>query len=532
LSQAYIRKQTQKRIPNENGKNNNNNNDEDEDEIEIISSDIILETIKNGISYLRDNALLSPPGKSSDMWLAAWERDKINDPQSVPTTAKLGGAGLALISLGQLAKIDSTQVSINNELRKLGTFIESLQNVNDGSFTCKYHWDTGKDDSWQSLYYPGEAALGLVILAELETLEVDNNENNNQQQQQQQQQQQYRWMKIASNTLLYLERYRRNQKLNQIEPDHWALLATSKLLPLLDIQRKNIQLGNNNIEKQKQLDIEYWLIYNHGIKVATSIVSHHTTTQLIKNSGCFSSDMRTCPTSTRLEGLLATLTFIKESEIYMGDEGIEDGTTELLRDRIEYDVAMGIRFLLNAQHKSNRNNMRGAMPGKYIPPKAVVDSNVNNDDTDTDDEEDDEEEENMTTEVRVDYVQHSMSAVIAYESYLLEKQQRIIDESSDGINNNSNDNNNFKNKVHDVADHITKRIRSRMILPNTMTTTMTNNNNDTLANFALLGIILFFVLIIIYIAYMPSLLGLSSSSLKRFFNKKRRGGRRRIKRQD
>ena len=213
----------------------------------------------------------------------------------------------------------------------------------------------------------------------------------------------------------------------------------------------------------------------------------------------------------------------------MGDEGLEDGTTELLRDRIEYDVAMGIRFLLNAQHKSNHNNMRGAMPGKYVPPitttttttttnksnlKKLVD--IDNGDEENEEEEE-EEEQNMTTEVRVDYVQHSMSAVIAYESYLLEKQQRIIDDESGTKKSN------FKNKVRGVADHITKHIRSKIHNKNNP-----NATNDTLANFALLGILMFFVLIIIYIAYMPSLL--SSSSLKRLFNTRR--GKRRIKRKD
>ena len=137
-----------------------------------------------------------------------------------------------------------------------------------------------------------------MILAEIE-LELENDTNENSKKQREHEQRSNHWMQLASNTLLYLERYRRNQQLHQIEPDHWSLLATSKLLPLLDQQRKNVL----SLQRKKQLDIEYWLIYNHGIKVATSMVSDHTTKQLITNHGCFSSDMRTCPTSTRLEGL-------------------------------------------------------------------------------------------------------------------------------------------------------------------------------------------------------------------------------------
>ena len=322
-----------------NGKDNNNNNNSSNS----ISSEVILETIQRGIGYLRDNALLRPPGNGknndkNELLLAAWEREDINDPHSTPTTAKLGGAGLALIALGNLHQIDdgSKSVSLEQELRPLGAFIESLQNTEDGSFTCKYHWTTGPDDSWQSLYYPGEAALGLVTLAEIESQESEaiesephtSNHNNNNKKKKQQ-----RWMTIASQTLLYLERYRRDTDLEEIEPDHWALLATAKLLPLLQKQRHHLQHklmtmttmttttmttttttttvqheqhkhNQLELEQQKQqLDVEYWLLYNHAIKVATSMVTDHTSVELQQHHGCFSPDMRTCPTATRLEGL-------------------------------------------------------------------------------------------------------------------------------------------------------------------------------------------------------------------------------------
>jgi len=566
LSQAYTRsremERTQKNNDNNNNRsfgvlrsgnsnngkdsnNNNNNNGKDNNNSNSISSEVILETIQRGIGYLRDT-LISPPkngnknkNTNNELLLAAWEREDINDPHSTLTTAKLGGAGLALIALGNLHHIDGVHsVSLEKELRPLGAFIESLQNTQDGSFTCKYHWTTGPDDSWQSLYYPGEAALGLVTLAEIESQEsieesdttVDSSSSSSHKKNNKKNQQ--RWMTVASQTLLYLERYRRYADLDDIEPDHWALLATAKLLPLLHKQRHHLQhkltttttTTTNTEQEQKQLelqqqkqqlDVEYWLIYNHAIKVATSMVTDHTSIQLQRNHGCFSPDMRTCPTATRLEGLLATLTFLQESELYMGDEGHEGTTTELLQDRIEHDVAMGIRFLLNAQQQTNTNQMRGAVPGKYNPTTKSNTKNRENsgsgsaDASSSEEEESEEEEDNLSNEVRVDYVQHSMSAVIAYEAYLLQKEAKAAAKQR---NNNDTFQTKVQEKVHGVTDHLKKQMhRGRHTL------TTTTKMSETYANVVLVGILLFFVCIILYIVLVPSYLSTQSSKLKKNF---------------
>lgn len=287
----------------------------------------IQHTMEQAVGYLRDNALLPVPDHK-DEWLAAWERTNPNDPHSTPDTAKLGGAGLALIALGKLENIKPDSVC-EDELRKLGAFVESLQNKEDGSFTCKYKWKSGPYDEWVSLYYPGEAALGMVTLAEYELkLEEEENAKKNAQKmitstdlelEHQQHSHHHhhhghdhdasstkekyskRWLKVATNALLYLERLRRNQELEDYEPDHWALLATARLLPILNQQRQDI--ADESSFLRKQADLEYWLIYRHGVLVANSMVADHTTKGLEKHRGCFTYDARTCPTSTRLEGL-------------------------------------------------------------------------------------------------------------------------------------------------------------------------------------------------------------------------------------
>jgi hypothetical protein len=241
----------------------------------------IVSTMQYAVQYLKHNILPVPMGAAATLKagtrkyrpneLAPWERVDDNDPNSPPRTAKLGGAGLTLIALVSMERIVPGTTTMDY-LRQIGNFILNLQKPDDGSFYCKYFYKTGAaDDSWTSLYYPGEAALGLVLLAELE-------EPKSMLQQQ--------WLTVSTKALLYLERLRRNEDPNNIEPDHWALLATARVLPLLD-----------------EATDEYWLVYSHGVKVAHSMIVSHTHQGLIDHGGCFTYDRRTCPTATRLEGL-------------------------------------------------------------------------------------------------------------------------------------------------------------------------------------------------------------------------------------
>lgn len=210
----------------------------------------------------------------------------------------------------------------------------------------------------------------------------------------------------------------------------------------------------------------------------------------------------------------------------MGDEGHEGTTTELLQDRIEHDVTMGIRFLLNAQQHTNTNHMRGAVPGKYNPTttnkisttKRENSGNSGSGSVDTDEstsseeeEEGEDEEHNLSNEVRVDYVQHSMSAVIAYEAYLLQKEEKAKAKQKEYHNHNTFQTK-VQEKVNGVTDHIKKEMRRGR---NKLTTT--TKISDTFANLVLVGILLFFVCIILYIVYLPSYLSSKSSKLKKNF---------------
>lgn len=335
----------------------------------------LLEAIQRSVAYLKREAIGPVPDVSAaedvedDLvhWknlpnlpnlLAAWEtKGMTGDHDSAK--AKLGGAGLALIALVSMEQI-TPGVSDLSYLRQIGEFIKYMQHE-DGSFTCRYiPSEGGREDTWTSLYYPGEAALGLIYLASLETDPV----------------QKQKWVHVSAKTIMYLERLRRTQKLSEIEPDHWALLATRQLLPLLD-----------------QTSKEYWLVYDHGIRVVKSMMAGHSKQQLKEESkGCFTFDSRTCPTATRMEGMIAALSFVRPTEMFTSDK---EDNAETLLDRMHHDIRLGISFLLESQDTSTEYNMHGGVPVKYPA------------------------ETSRAKEVRVDYVQHSMSAMIAYEKLLL-----------------------------------------------------------------------------------------------------------------
>jgi hypothetical protein len=331
-----------------------------------IPNESVLSVMRLAVGYLKKFGIKPVPDtqgiSSSDkgkkvvgtpdlpILLAAWETTT-NTEKSIIQKAKLGGAGLSLVALVSLEKISpgSTELSY---MRQIANFIKFMQR-SDGSFTCRYiPEEGGRDDSWVSLYYPGEAALGLIYLSSIETD-----------------------VSLKAKWISYLESIRRNQVLSKIQPDHWALIATQHLLPILD--------KSSN---------EYWLVYDHGVRVVRSILDD-ASKQLYRASekGYVPKSNPTCPISARLEGLIASLSFVRDSEMFVSE--FED-TAINLKVRIRSYIRTNIQFLLESQEKDNSHNMRGAVPYSFP---------LN---------------DHRSMEVRVDYVQHAMSAMIALERLL------------------------------------------------------------------------------------------------------------------
>ncbi len=243
--------------------------------------------------------------------------------------AKLGATGLALVAW---THIDPPPVDLGS-LRALGAFVRYMQ-APDGRFVSKYFAGGGRDDGWQSLYYPGEAALGATLLAERDPGAG--------------------WEALAERALMYLHRERQGDV--RVPLDHWALLATRALH----------RAGSLRAELQSHAE---QICHSMLLANASPPPGHPL-------HGCFTGDGRTTPTATRLEGLIAALSFLDD---------------QALRARIRREVDAGIGFLLRARVRGGP--MDGAMP------RALR----------LGDETDDE-----AGEVRIDYVQHALSAWMDY----------------------------------------------------------------------------------------------------------------------
>ncbi len=307
-----------------------------------------LSAMERAGKYLQQHAIapVEDHVKQQQM-LAVWSEPSVNKRRH-PRQAKLGGTGLGLVALMGIEK-NIPGFTPLADLQALARFIVFMQKEN-GSFYSKYIPENGgKDKVWQSLYYPGEAALGLLMLYEKDPKPL--------------------WLETAYKALFYLADSRKNS--HNIPADHWALLATAKLFSL-----KNTQA----------VEVSTSLLLNHALAVCDvmllSQIKKSTSTEYI---GGFSLVGKTTPSATRLEGLQAVLSLLpKGHEKY---------------PIIKNAVSNGINFLQNAQIK------QGQYAGAF--PRAVKKIAVNNNKK--------TEKFNLrVNEVRIDYVQHALSAMIQY----------------------------------------------------------------------------------------------------------------------
>lgn len=304
------------------------------------------EVLERAVGFIKKKSIAPLPEDSN--LLAVWSYPELNGSKN-PVQAKLGGTGLGLVALLSAEKVMPGTTSIDI-MRKMGDFIIFMQK-RDGSFYSKYIPSKGgRNDEWISLYYPGEAALGLLMLYEKDPSQ--------------------KWLDAAAKAIAYLARLRTGRSV--VEPDHWALLATARLLPLYHRSSQPVPAE---------------AILRHAIQISTTMLAAAgNTSSGSAPAGSLTGDGRTTPTSTRLEGLQAALTFLPREN-------------EVLIDKIRKKASQGISFLINSQVTSGK--YAGAMPHAVsLFPEG--DPNRNGSDND------------RATEVRIDYVQHALSAMIQH----------------------------------------------------------------------------------------------------------------------
>lgn len=296
--------------------------------------------------YLTDERVAPVPG-TLDM-RAIWSTSESDDENDTAfREAKLGAAGIGLVALMSIESLRPGQTPIE-ELRRLGRFVVWMQKRDGSFYTRLLPAPQGRDDSWTSLYYPGEAALGLIMLYEKDPSKD--------------------WLNSAARALGYLAELRAGA--SKVEADHWALLATARLLPHYD------KIESPTVTREA--------IIQHAAQVCESILKtkapHSEGTDA---HGCFTKDGRTTPTSTRLEGLQAALTFLPEDRVE-------------LRREISAAVDDGISFLNRAYIPDGP--FQGAVPASIDGSRKVTRN----------------QPPSKESEVRIDYVQHALSALMQY----------------------------------------------------------------------------------------------------------------------
>ena len=315
--------------------------------------DRMLFAIKRAGRYLQNSAIRPLPSVLSIS--AVWSDPQVNGSRN-PMQVKLGGTGLGLVALLSIEKLSPGFTSLP-QLRALGRSILYMQRK-DGSFYAKYiPSQGGLQGQWTSLYYPGEAALGLLMLYEKDPDPL--------------------WLQSAGKALAYLALSRQNSQ--WVPADHWALLATAKLLSL---------------EQKQAIPVSKAVLIKHALQICESILKEQIREPVSIYQGGFAVDGRTTPTATRLEGLLAVLSFLPEEHA--------------LRSKIETAVTQGITFLLSAQIRQGK--YRGAIP------RAVGKLSGQGPDI--------QKFNRRSTEIRIDYIQHAMSAMLEYLRLMEKKRLR------------------------------------------------------------------------------------------------------------
>jgi hypothetical protein len=306
--------------------------------------------IHRAAEFLASCCLRPVPGHTEA--LALWSDPTLTGAHDDPIQAKLGSAGLGLVALVGARGAGSRAVSLG-QLEGLGRFVLWMQR-DDGSFYSKHIPSRGgRDDTWTSLYYPGEAALGLLALDQVAPDD--------------------RWVVGAARALGHLAELRKDAQ--RVPADHWALLATAELLPRIE------RAGGAVTEEA---------LRHHSHQVVDTILREHGAHRRRPDlRGSFTSDGRAASNATRLEGLLAAWSFEADPAY---------------RARMAPAITEGIAWLLGVQVQ------QGGHAGAVTRAAAALESHPRMDAKEL------RSFNRRATEVRIDYVQHALSAWILFEA--------------------------------------------------------------------------------------------------------------------
>lgn len=265
-----------------------------------------------------------------------------------------GKAKIGATGLGLVAWILGERLGLSNyPLNKLTKLGDFLlyMQEEDGRFYSSYHEKAGRTDLAKYQYYPGEAALGLCFLYEKDP--------------------QDKWLEGAISAVSVSAQNLEEMSSKAI--DHWDLIAIAKVFDLLKVQGKDLK------------NYEYLLTYSQSLVDRLLAEYEQSSVQ-----GSFTNDHGTTPTATRIEGLTAIFPYLEQ----------ESDRARLVGQSIKEAVA----FLQASQIQTGK--LKGGVPLSPIK-KSSENSResqfaINR-------------YNNKAAEIRIDYVQHAMSAVLGYD---------------------------------------------------------------------------------------------------------------------
>ncbi|MCJ7452453.1 MAG: hypothetical protein MUO39_08270 [Steroidobacteraceae bacterium] len=304
-----------------------------------------VEVMRRAVNFMRQCCYVELDGGAQ---IAINEPDFVAKPAG-RTSLKLGGAGLGLLALTALERKAPGSVT-SEEMQKISAFGQSLMRWN-GAFYALYSTKSGGPTALEkSLYYPGEMAKGWVALYEIHPEANDE-------------------VDAALKGLMYLARTR--ARAGSAPADHWALLATARLFKAADKNGRKIPRE---------------ALINHALQVCHAMLEEARIPQPIPAmEGSLAPMGGVTPTATRLEGMLAALTFLPPDHPIV--------------PHIRAASDRGIDFLVRSQVKEVQ--YKGGMPraGARLPDAGRKETREFN---------------AQATEIRIDYVQHSLSAMVQY----------------------------------------------------------------------------------------------------------------------
>lgn len=286
--------------------------------------------------------------------LAIWSDPSVTGLEG-PRRAELGSAALGLVGLCSLERQVPGSVPAE-ELTHLANFILFMQRA-DGGFDARYVPEQGgKQFVPKLLFYPGEAALSLVLL-----YEVDSNP---------------RWLEAAAQAIAFLSRQR--DAAGRPPLDHWMLLATARIWPHYDKTSKPVSRAH--LERYS-IDLCRRLMETSPPQVDDR-----------RLKGCITGTGLTCPTATRAEGLVAALDYLPRRRA-------------AFRAKVRRVAEDALLFLMNSQVAQGK--YRGGIPFAMFrfPEDHPLQARWNYN--------------RMAGEIRIDYVHHAISGMMLYDDVVL-----------------------------------------------------------------------------------------------------------------